>query len=75
MLPQFVWLCGWDTDGSITLWKSLILGMENILSMVFRTTALTHVTAACYVCCVEYTVFMMMHYSILSLVININAHS
>ena len=57
------------------LWKSPILGTENILFMVFRTTALTHVTIACYIFCVECTVFMMMHYSLPSLVINIYAHS
>ena len=48
------------------LWKSPILDMEIMLSMVFRTTALTHVTIACYIFCVECTVFMMMHYSLLS---------
>ena len=57
------------------LWKSPILGTEIIPFMVFRTTALTHVTIACYIFCVECMVFMMMHYSLLSLVANINAHS
>ena len=35
VLPQFVWLCGRDTDGSTTIiWEFPILGTENILSMI-----------------------------------------